>query len=119
MTTGRARRLSHPDPTGARVSFLLDRGGPTGLEQAPPSAHEGRAATDAKKGDEMNVPQRPACSPPSLDEYRATFDIDIYDCPCGHMYGDHDYQHCNGTMVLGKCNECARLRAALREERTR
>jgi hypothetical protein len=36
MTLGRARRLSHPDPTGARVSFLLGRLFATLLEVLPP-----------------------------------------------------------------------------------
>ena len=43
-----------------------------------------------------------ACAPPTHD----AFDIDIYDCPCGHMYGDHDYRWVNNTMVIVHCETC-------------
>ena len=42
------------------------------------------------------------CAPPTLH----AFDIDIYDCPCGHMYGDHDYMTVNGEIVALNCNRC-------------
>lgn len=49
-----------------------------------------------------------ACAPPTHN----AFDIDIYDCPCGHMYGDHDYSwlstavHPEKTMVIVCCESC-------------
>lgn len=53
-------------------------------------------------------PRQAACSPPT----HGAFDIDIYDCPCGHMYGDHDYRWTGGNdhgnaMDIAKCNECS------------
>jgi hypothetical protein len=44
------------------------------------------------------------CAPPT----HAAFDIDVYDCPCGHMYGDHDYgrRKPGGTMVIDHCTVC-------------
>ncbi len=56
-------------------------------------------------------PPRPikmACAPPT----HHAFDIDIYDCPCGHMYGDHDYRwlstavHPQKTMIIVGCTMC-------------
>ena len=40
------------------------------------------------------------------------FDIDIYDCPCGHPYGDHDYRWAEsfssptGLMIIDHCVAC-------------
>ena len=48
------------------------------------------------------------CSPPT----HHAFDIDIYDCPCGHMYGDHDYRwlrtaiHPEKAMIIIRCETC-------------
>ena len=48
------------------------------------------------------------CSPPT----HHAFDIDIYDCPCGHMYGDHEYTwlstavHPEKAMVIIRCEKC-------------
>ena len=48
------------------------------------------------------------CSPPT----HHAFDIDIYDCPCGHMYGDHEYTwlrtaiHPEKAMVIIRCETC-------------
>jgi hypothetical protein len=49
-----------------------------------------------------------ACAPPT----HHAFDIDIYDCPCGHMYGDHDYSwlstavHPEKAMLIVRCEKC-------------
>jgi hypothetical protein len=46
------------------------------------------------------------CTPPT----HHAFDIDIYDCPCGHMYGDHEYRWTGGNdhvMEISQCNECS------------
>lgn len=38
-----------------------------------------------------------------------TFDIDMHDCPCGHMYGDHDYEWGPDKQIkLLKCHGCAK-----------
>lgn len=44
------------------------------------------------------------CMPPT---YYA-FDIDIYDCPCGHIYGNHDYKWLDpeGIMIIAGCTVC-------------
>ena len=45
------------------------------------------------------------CAPPTHD----AFDIDVYDCPCGHMYGDHDYRwgkREDGTMGVMRIVRC-------------
>jgi hypothetical protein len=52
-------------------------------------------------------PRQAACAPPT----HYAFDIDIYDCPCGHMYGDHDYRLTGGNdhgkmMDIVKCSTC-------------
>jgi hypothetical protein len=54
------------------------------------------------------TPRAAPCAPPT----HHAFDIDIYDCPCGHMYGDHDYQWTGGNdhgnvMDIAKCNKCS------------
>lgn len=47
----------------------------------------------------------------NLGTHRA-FDIDIYDCPCGHMYGAHEYSwlgtavHPEKAMVIVRCETC-------------
>ena len=48
-----------------------------------------------------------ACAAPT----HHAFDIDIYDCPCGHMYGDHEYRWTGGNdhgnvMDIVKCSTC-------------
>ena len=46
---------------------------------------------------------RAECKAPSFP----AFDIDVYDCPCGHSYGDHDYgRHANGDMKINHCTQC-------------
>jgi len=42
------------------------------------------------------------CEPPDFE----TFDIDVHDCPCGHMYGDHDYEYVDGKMHIAECLNC-------------
>ena len=34
------------------------------------------------------------------------FDVDVYDCPCGHMYGSHEYKYDRGLMIIMKCQDC-------------
>lgn len=54
---------------------------------------------------------RPAwkCAAPDEKLDAQTFDIDVYDCPCGHPYGAHDYTRANSgareMLILG-CNSC-------------
>lgn len=50
------------------------------------------------------------CSPPTIEP----FDIDVYDCPCGHAYGEHEYEwmgHAAGPphkreMRIIRCTRC-------------
>lgn len=46
-----------------------------------------------------------ACAP--IDH--PVFDCDVYDCPCGHMYGMHEYRHVDGKMIIDRCTECSGL----------
>jgi hypothetical protein len=48
------------------------------------------------------LPPRPRCAPPT----HYAFDIDIYDCPCGHMYGDHEYRSISGNLEIVRCVTC-------------
>lgn len=48
------------------------------------------------------------CKEPDFE----VFDWDVYECPCGHLYGHHDY-HCTsrvpghlGRMVIERCLKC-------------
>ncbi len=44
-----------------------------------------------------------ACSPPTEHH----FDVDMHDCPCGHLYGHHDYEYdAAGVMVILRCDKC-------------
>ena len=57
----------------------------------------------------MSAPAVPKpCAAPTMH----AFDIDIYDCPCGHMYGDHEYIWCRGVddrkMEIVRCTKCPR-----------
>lgn len=45
----------------------------------------------------------PKCQPA---EYHRVFDIDVYDCPCGHPYGSHDYGTMGGLMLITACLDC-------------
>lgn len=47
-----------------------------------------------------------SCAPPA----HPAFDYDIYDCPCGHMYGDHEYRYVERKMVIDGCVSCSELR---------
>lgn len=54
-----------------------------------------------------------SCAPPT----HHAFDIDIYDCPCGHMYGDHEYNwlrtaiHPEKAMIIISCEKCSAVPA--------
>lgn len=54
----------------------------------------------------VNLLPTPSCAPPS----HPAFDLDIYDCPCGHMYGDHEYHYVERKMVIDHCVSCKELR---------
>jgi hypothetical protein len=46
----------------------------------------------------------PGCRAPDFP----AFDIDVYDCQCGHSFGDHDYgRFANGDMRINFCTKCA------------
>jgi len=51
-------------------------------------------------------PPHSPCAPPA----HPAFDYDIYDCPCGHMYGDHEYRYVERKMVIDSCVSCSELR---------
>ena len=46
------------------------------------------------------MPRR--CKVPDFE----TFDIDVHDCPCGHLYGDHEYDYKGPRMIIERCLRC-------------
>lgn len=41
------------------------------------------------------------------------FDVDVYDCPCGHIYGVHDYYYDQHGMQVNSCSGCSGRLATL------
>jgi hypothetical protein len=61
------------------------------------------AAVDVAAAREA-VERRDRCRAPDFP----AFDIDVYDCQCGHSFGDHDYgRFANGDMRINFCTKCA------------
>lgn len=58
----------------------------------------------------MTPPRQPCAPPAPGSDAAVAFGVDLYDCPCGHMYGDHEYSYSTSAlatdMVIGRCYRC-------------